>query len=350
MKTYNDLFSEVCSLENLGLAFRKARRGKSGKWYVKQFESNLNHELEKLKTELESATYKPQPLKRFVIKDPKTRVIHASAFRDRVVHHAICNIIEPIFDKTFIYDSYANRKHKGSHAALERFDAFKRKVAQNGKLVQHAKDDNMVVGYTLKCDIRHYFQTVDNEILLKILGKKIADRKLLNLIKVILDNHDSRTKGKGMPLGNLTSQFFANVYLNELDYYVKHVLKAKHYMRYVDDFVILDRSKEKLALWKWLINNFLKQRLELELHPEKSKIMPLHNGVNLLGFRVFYHYKLPRKRNLRNFKRRLLDARRLMVGEADGKAKKMLEGWFGYIMHGNTYKLRMKMKKELGVI
>ncbi len=305
MKTYKNLFTRLCSLENLRLAFSKAKKGKSKKWYVKEFETNLDNELTKLKTELETHAYKPKPLKRFVVRDPKTRVIHASAFRDRVVYHAICNIIEPIFEKRFIFDSYASRKGKGVHVGLKRFDEFERKVTYNGKPLRIAKDSNMVTGYALKADIKHYFDTVDIGILMNIVKKKIADAKVLQLIKIILDNYDFKIKGKGMPLGNLTSQFFANVYLSELDYYVKHNLKAKYYIRYVDDFLILHDSREKLLLYKWLITNFLKQRLKLELHPEKSKITPLNVGIKLLGFRVFYNYRLPRKSNLEKFEREL---------------------------------------------
>jgi retron-type reverse transcriptase len=342
MKTHNKLFKKLCSLENLELAFKKAKKGRLKKWYVQQFESNLYNELMKLKIELETQTYKPRPLKRFIIRDPKTRVIHASAFRDRIVHHAICNIIEPIFEKIFIHDTYANRKKKGTHAGLKRFDEFKRKVTQNGRLIKNAKDNNMVTSYALKADIRHYFDTVDIEILMKIVGKKIVDEKVLQLIKAILHNHNFKIRGKGMPLGNLTSQFFANVYLNELDYYIKHNLKVKYYIRYVDDFVILHRSKEKLLLYKWIINNFLKQRLRLELHSEKSKIIPLRNGVNLLGFRIFYHYKLPKKSNMRNFEKQL-NSLYIDRDEID----KMLLGWFGYVMYGNTYKLRKRIIKTI---
>ncbi len=305
MKTYDNIFIQLCSLENLLLAFKKAKKGKSKKWYVQEFESNLHNEIRKLKRELETQIYNPSPLKRFIIRDPKTRVIHASDFRDRVIHHAVCNIIEPIFEKTFIYDSYANRKNKGTHVGLKRFDYFKRKVTRNGELLHKFQDKNVIVGYALKADIKHYFDTVDIEILMNVIRKKIKDEKFLRVIKIILDNHTFKIKGKGMPLGNLTSQFFANVYLNELDYYIKHNLKAKYYIRYVDDFVILHRSKGKLLLYKWLIGNFLKQKLKLELHPNKSKIIALHNGVKLLGFRIFYHHKLPRKNNVRLFGRKL---------------------------------------------
>jgi len=230
MKTFNNLYEKVCSLENLRLAFNKARRGKIKKHYVMEFEANLENELLGLKQELETLTYKPRALKTFVIRDPKTRVISASHFRDRVVHHALCNIIEPIFDKTFICDSCANRKKRGNSFAMKRFDKFFRKVTNNGRLLKNAKNNNMVIGYVLKADIKHYFDTVDHEVMIKIIKKEISDEKVIWLIKRILDNHNSKTKGKGMPIGNLTSQFFANVYLNELDYFVKHRLKAKYYI------------------------------------------------------------------------------------------------------------------------
>ena len=244
MKTYKHLYKNVYSLENLKSAYKKAREGKSGQIYVIEFENNLEQNLNKLKQELEALTYKPRLLKRFIIRDPKTRTIHASAFRDRIVYHPLVNILEPIFDKTFIYDSYASRKDKGTHKAVLRFDQFKRKISNNGKLIKNAVDNNQVIGYILKADIKHYFDTVDHEILSNIITRKIKDNNIVCLIKEILNNFDSEVKGKGMPLGNLTSQFFANVYLNDLDYFIKHKLKVKYYIRYVDDFVILHNDKK----------------------------------------------------------------------------------------------------------
>ncbi|MEK6951448.1 MAG: reverse transcriptase/maturase family protein, partial [Nanoarchaeota archaeon] len=253
--------------------------------YVIEFSKNKTNNLLQLKNELETFTYKPSPLKRFIIRDPKTRTIHASAFRDRVVYHAVVNILEPIFEKIFIYDSYASRKNKGTHKAIIRFDEFKRKISKNGKLIKNAKNNNIVQGYVLKADITHYFQTVDHEILLSIIKEKIKDENIIWLIKQILNNFDTEIKGRGMPLGNLTSQFFANVYLNKLDYFVKHKLKAKYYIRYVDDFVILHHNKETLEEYKLSIDKFLRENLKLELHPDKSKIIPLKNGINFLGYR-----------------------------------------------------------------
>ena len=273
-------------MKNLRKAYRKARKGKGAKWYVRKFESDLEKNLLQLQKEMCRHTYEPRPMKTFIIRDPKTRVISASAFRDRVVHHALCNVIETIFDRIFICDSYANRKGKGTHAALERFDYFVRKVSGNGKLLPNAKDNNQIYGYALKADIRHYVDSVDHEVMMGIISRKIRDEKVLRLIKKILDNHISE---KGMSIGNLTSQFFANVYLNELDYFVKHKLKAKYYIRYVDDFVVLDASRERLEYYKAAIGEFLKT-IKLELHPQKSKVIPLRKGIKLLGFRVFFTY------------------------------------------------------------
>jgi RNA-directed DNA polymerase len=343
MKTHKKLYDKLCSKENLYLAYRKARKGKSKKASVIEFEDNLEENLNKLQEELLNLTYKPLPLKRFVIRDPKTRTIHASAFRDRIVHHAIINILEPIFEKIFIYDSYASRKDKGAHLAIKRFDYFQRKVTQNGCVFTKRKENkNQVQGYCLKADIRHYFDTVNHQVLISIIRRKIKDKKVIWLINQILDNFDSPTKGTGMPLGNFTSQFFANVYLNELDQFVKHKLRTKYYIRYVDDFVILYESKEQLEEWKIKINNFLKEKLKIELHPSKSHVLRLNSGINFLGFRVFYHHKLIRASNLKNFERRFNNMRILFDEEivSREKALESLDGWLAYCSYANTYKYR----------
>lgn len=299
-----------------------------------------------LQKELRKQTYEPRLMKTFIIRDPKTRVISASAFRDRIVHHALCNIIEPVFDKTFIYDSYANRKGKGTHAALGRFYYFIRKVSANGKLLPCAKDRNQVFGYALKADIRHCFDSVDHEVMMRIMSRRIHDEKVLWLIKKILANHF--TKGKGMPIGNLTSQFFANVYLNELDYFSKHRLKVKYYIRYVDDFVIFDASQEKLEFYKTEIRKFL-QTIKLELHPQKSKVVPLHKGIKFLGFRVFYKHKLPKKGNVRSIRRRIDHFIELYKDGIVDKNEifERVEGWNAYAMHANTYKFRKRLMKNM---
>ena len=189
MKSYNKLYDEIISFENLILAWQKARKDKTGKGYVIEFEQDLFCNLMALHYELKYGTYKPRPLEDFVLRDPKTRVISKSEFRDRIVHHAIVNILEPIFDKTFIYDSCANRKGKGNLFALERFDYFKRKVSRNGLVAKNSfRDNNYVVGYCLKADVKHYFQEVDCNVLIEIIKRKVDDDKTIFLIRKILDN------------------------------------------------------------------------------------------------------------------------------------------------------------------
>jgi len=360
----NNLYHKIISLDNLILAWQKARKGKTKKDYVIEFEKNTEKNLLDLHFELKDETYYPKPLKTFILRDPKTRKISKSAFRDRIVHHAICNILEPIFDKTFIYDSCANRKGKGNLFALKRFDKFQRKITKN--LTKDA--------FCLKADIKHYFQEVNHEVLLNIMKRKIADSLTINLIEKIvanskikktiylrfLDAQDSvknldmkreiniwlsSQNRKGMPLGNLTSQFFANIYLNELDYFVKYQLKAKYYIRYVDDFVILHNSKEQLEEWKAQINNFLNNQLKIELHPDKSRIIQLSRGIDFVGFRNFYHFKLLRKRNIRKmclkiaiFSQGKISYRSLMES---------FQGWNAYARWANTFKLRKNILKEI---
>ncbi len=332
MKTYKNLYNEVISLKNLILAWKKARKGKTKKACVKKFEENLDYNLKVLYYELKYLIYKPEPLKIFIIYDPKTRKISKSAFRDRIVHHALCNIIEPIFDKIFIYDSCANRIGKGTLFAIKRFEQFKRKVTDN--LSKEA--------FCLKADIKHYFQEVNIKILLKIIRKKIKDEKVMELIKLILANFD---KNKGMPLGNLTSQFFANVYLNELDYFITYRLKTKYYIRYVDDFVILHKSELQLVEWKEKIEKFLKGRLNLELHPEKSKIINLSKGVDFVGFKIFYYHRLLRKRNIRKIKQKIQEFRECKISQE--KFAEILNGWNAYSKWGNCYTLSRKLIKEI---
>ncbi len=351
MKTYRNLYWQLISYENLEKAFRKAKKGKSSLSYVIEFEKTIEENLLLLKCELENLSYKPKLLKRFVVRDPKTRTIHSSAFRDRVIHHALCNIIEQIFERNFIYDSYANRKGKGALKAIQRFECFKRKVSFNGKQKINAFDNNDVLGYALKADIKHYFDEIDHEILLNIIRRKIKDEKVLWLIKGILNNYASgggwRT-GKGMPLGNLTSQFFANIYLNELDQFVKHKLKAKYYIRYVDDFAILHNNKKTLEKYREEITNFLKT-IKLELHNDKSKIIPLGKGITMLCYRVFYYHKLLRKSNIRKFQRKISDKIRLAKNGAITYDSLLdsLNGWFGYAMWANTYKLRKSLTRKI---
>lgn len=336
-----NVYEELCSYENLETAFNKARRGKTLKKYVIEFEEKLKENLLQLRNELLMQTYNPQPLKTFILRDPKTRKISKSAFRDRVVHHAICNIIEPLFDKRFIHDSFANRLRKGTLNAIKRFDCFKRKVSKN----------NTIRCYVLKADIKNYFDTVNHQILLQILSKRIKDERVIWLIRKILANHKGEGHNKGMPLGNLTSQFFANVYLNELDQFVKHKLRAKYYIRYVDDFVVFHQSRKVLQEYKEKIDCFLRDNLDLRLHPDKSQVLKLEKGIGFLGFRVFYYHKLLVKKNMRKFEKKMEQMKHLY---REGKIERekvidKFEGWLAYASHANTYKYRKRMTSKFNL-
>ncbi|NQU78538.1 hypothetical protein HQ545_02090 [Candidatus Woesearchaeota archaeon] len=349
MKTYRNLWKDLYSFENLEHAYWQARKHKSNNPKVMEFEKHWRLNLCILLRELRTKIYKPMPLKKFVLRDPKTRLICVSDFRDRIVHHALINVLQHIFEPIFIFDSHASRKGKGTVTALKRFDKFKRKVSKNGKQTNDARNENDVKGYAFKADIRHYFQTVDHEVLLRIISKRVNDTGVLWLIKIILNNYESNTPRKGMPLGNWTSQFFANIYLNELDQFVKHNLKAKYYIRYVDDFIILHNSKTVLQEYEQSIKKFLSTELKLELHPDKCQIIPLKRGISLLGFRVFYHHKLPRKRNIRKIKGRLKEYlnsyKKGLLSAAD--ILETLQGWSAYAMQGNTYNLRRRLSNEI---
>ena len=330
----------MCSYDNLCLAYIKARKHKTTKTYVTQFEKDLKNNILLLRSELLLQCYEPKPLINFIIRDPKTRKISKSDFRDRVIHHALCNIIEPVFDKTFIYDSYANRKGKGTLKAVERFDYVKRKVSKN----------NTIPCYVLKSDIKKYFENINYNILVIIIKNKIRDKRIIWLIQKILNNQIGGGEAKkGMPLGNLTSQFFANVYLNELDQFTKHKLKAKYYIRYVDDFIILHSDRNILTKYQKEINQFLKQKLNIELHPDKSKIIRLKNRTNFLGFRVFYHYRLLKKSNLRKMKNKFESLKKEYNGNNINYdiVYDFFEGWFAYAKHANTFKLRKAIAEEI---
>ncbi|MBS3124896.1 group II intron reverse transcriptase domain-containing protein [Candidatus Woesearchaeota archaeon] len=348
MKRHSQLFKEICTWKNLEDSYWKARKHKSNNPRIQEFEKHWQLHLLALLKELRDKIYTPQPLRKFILRDPKTRLICVSEFRDRIIHHAIVNALQPIFQPRFIHDSYASQKGKGTLPALDRLKKFMCKVSKNGKLVLNAENNNAIEGFALKADIQHYFDTVDHIILLELIEKKIKDKELIWLVQKVLDNYNSGTLGKGMPLGNWTSQFFANIYLNELDQFVKHVLKAKYYIRYVDDFIILRQSKVQLQEYRQQIQTFLK-KLKLTLHPNKCKITPLSEGVSFLGFRIFFHYKIVRPRNFRKIKAKLLGLLDAYEQENIDASQiiEILRGWNGYAANGNTYTLRQKLTSTL---
>jgi retron-type reverse transcriptase len=322
MKSHKNLYPQIYDIKNLILAYKKARKGKSKKDYVIEFERCLGKNLRQLQKELFLEIYFPKNLASFILRDPKVRIISKSDFRDRIVHHAVCNVIESIFQKTFIYSSCANQKKKGTLFGITIFEKYKRKVTQN--LSKEA--------FCLKCDIKKYFENVNLKILLNIISKKIKCKSTIVLIEKILYNFSNK---KGMPLGNLTSQFFANIYLNKLDYFIKHKLRCKYYIRYVDDFIILDKSNKYLRSIKNKIDIFLKEKLKIELHKKKTKIIFLSSCIDFIGFRNYYYHRLPRKRNILSMKRKIKLFNQNKISKE--KFNEILNGWIAYVKWSDSY-------------
>jgi len=327
MKTYKNLFKEVYSFQNLHLAYLKARKCKRYRKDILKFTYNLEENLLKLKEELLNQTYQHGEYKEFIVCDSKKRHIKAAPFRDRVVHHALCNIIESIFDKGFIYDSYACRKNKGTHRTIKRLDQF----------VKSADDKLNSKIYCLQCDVSKYFDSINHNILSEIIRKKIADQKILWLTDKIISSSQEK-RDTGIPIGNLTSQLFANAYLDELDQFIKHQLKIKYYLRYMDDFLILGCEKKELNWIKEKIKEFLKIGLKLDLHPKKANIFPINKGISFLGYRIFKNYKLLKKETIKRFIKRIkVYKKRLNEGTmTQKKFNNSLQSWLSYADFANS--------------
>lgn len=340
MKRHGSLWPQITDFENLLLASRKAQKAKRFRDNVLAFNYHLETELLTLQQELTAQTYQPGPYRNFEIFEPKRRLISAAPYRDRVVHHALCNVMVPLLDPMFIDDCYANRTGYGSHRALRRFTRF----ARSSK-------------YVLQCDISKYFPSIDIDILKGLVRRKIKCPETLWLIDVILDSCDAHipavfhfegddlltplARQRGLPIGNLTSQFFANVYLNGFDHYVKETLKARKYLRYVDDFALFSDDRDWLKWARGEIEAYL-ATLRLRIHPIKSQIFATHHGANFLGFRVFPHQIRVRSANLRRARRRM---RRLQRAYGKGQVDladvvQRLQSWEAHLKYGDTAALR----------
>jgi retron-type reverse transcriptase len=342
VKTYRDLFDQIASFENLLRAARKAQLGKRFKAGTALFNLNLEKELLSIQQSLRDRTYRYGPYHDFFVFDPKRRLISAAPYRDRVVHHALCNVIEPIFERSFIHDSYACRKGKGSHSAVRRYTEFARKNR-----------------YVLKCDIQKYFQSVDHAILLDMVLQKIRCPSTLWLIESVVASRCDNSvvfyfkgddlfapyqRSRAIPIGNLTSQFFANVYLNGFDHFVKESLRCKYYIRYVDDFVVFDNSKEKLRDVKQELETYLSS-LRLCLHRNKSRVYHVKDGVRFLGYRIFPSHRLVAKANILCMRRRLCRySRQYRDGEISlDKVRQCIQSWIGHACHADSYRLRSRL-------
>lgn len=347
MKRYGNLYPEIIEFENLFLAAKKAQKGKRFQTNVLAFNYNLEGELTELQKELETKTYQPGHYKTFYIKEPKLRMISAAPYRDRVVHHALCNVIVPIIEPTFVADSYANRVGFGTHRALHRFIKFARSSR-----------------YVLQCDIQKYFPSIDHEILKHLLRRKLKCPDTLWLIDTIINNSNEQIpaveyfegddlltplqRRRGLPIGNLTSQFFANVYMNGFDHFVKEKLKVAKYLRYVDDFALFSDDKEFLANARYAIEEYL-AGLRLKIHPIKSQLFATKHGANFVGFRVLPNCIRVRTENLRRGRRRL---KKMQSDYAQGKissekVSQSIQSWFAHLEHGDTWQLRQQIFTSL---
>lgn len=325
MRRVGDLYERIIEFGNLRLAARKALRGKKGKPRVAKFYFNLENELLDLQRELKEKTYRPRPLRRFQVREPKVREISAADFRDRVVHHAICNIVEPVLERRFIYHSYACRKGKGTHRAVDRAQQFSQKS-----------------NFFLKCDVRKFFDSVDHDILKVMLRRVFKDKELLWLLDTIIDSPGER---KGLPIGNLTSQNFANLYLDILDHFIKDEIGVKGYIRYMDDFVLFHNSKEQLHRWHADIGVFLNKVLNLQLKEEATVLAPVSEGVPFLGFRIFPNLIRIKHQNKRRMVRNVKEKRHQYESGnlPESKYCQSLSSFAGHLKHANTYNLRRKI-------
>ena len=268
VKRIGNLFSCVTSYENLITAFGLARKGSGKTAYTSRFFYHLEPEIIRLQKELLTGIYRHGTYHYFTIFDPKERVIAVAPFRDRIVHHAVVRILTPIYEHVFIHDSYATRPLKGTHAAIKRAQKFIRRWP-----------------WYLKLDIEKYFDSVDHNILKAFLERKIKDRKLLELLDRIIRN--THMPGKGLPIGNLTSQFLANVYLDPLDHEIKDHIGVRGYLRYMDDFVLFGNTKKYLSDLKINIEQFLADRLSLTLKAGATCLNRSNHGLSFLGMRIF---------------------------------------------------------------
>jgi RNA-directed DNA polymerase len=335
------VFHQACSWDNLLLAYRRASRGKRGHSNVAAFEHRLEDRLWELREELVLKMYRPGKYTSFTIHEPKLRLISAAPFRDRVVHHALCNVIEPIFERTFVADSYANRVGKGTHRALNRAQQLARRYP-----------------FVLQCDVRQFFPSIDHAVLRSILERKIVDADLLWLVDRILnsgigvlteqydmvyfqgDDAGALHRPRGLPIGNLTSQFWANCYLNPFDHFVKRELRCNGYVRYVDDFLLFGDDKSLLRHWKESIVQRL-ARLRLTIHPGAHP-RPVQEGFPFLGFVVYPERRRLKRRKGIHYRRKL----KHMIAACEAGAIPLehiatsILGWVNHVRYGNTVGLR----------
>ena len=319
-KSHN-IFEKIIGLENLFLAWREFKIGKKQKPDIQKFEFNLEENILQLHQELQDRTYQHASYSAFYITDPKLRHIHKACVRDRILQHAVFRVLYPIFDKTFIFDSYSCRLDKGTHRAVRRLKKFANALSRN----------NYLNIFVLKCDVKKFFYSVSHKILLGLIQGKVKDERLNWLVKKIIDSFET-APGVGLPIGNVTSQLFANIYLNQLDGFIKHKLRARHYLRYCDDFTILSIKQADLLKQVKLIGQFLSAELKLKLHPAKIIIKKYSQGIDFLGYVVRPHCTTLRTKTRSRIFRNV--------------CKDNLPSYLGVLRHCDGYQIEKKIKTK----
>ena len=308
------IYNDIISFENLLISWQEFLNGKRKRKDVAEFALRFSDNILTLHQDLTAKNYKHGGYQAFKVTDPKVRDIHKASVRDRLVHHAIYRILYPFFDRKFIYDSYSCRVDKGTHRAMNRFRAFSYSVSQN----------NTRTVWVLKCDIRKFFANIDHQVLKDILAKFIGDSEVIWLFGQIIDSFEN-----GLPLGNLTSQLLVNIYMNEFDQFVKRELKVKLYIRYADDFVFFSEDKTVLENLLLKIGVFLRNKLKLELHPDKVYIRTLASGIDFLGWIHFPDHRVLRKSTKRRIFRRI----------TENPKNETYQSYLGILEHGNARKI-----------
>ncbi|MEA4872166.1 MAG: reverse transcriptase/maturase family protein [Synergistaceae bacterium] len=334
-KTYGNLWGQIVDIENLYCAYLAARDKKREKSEVLSYDSHREENLIIAQNELIWHTWSPKPYRQFEVHEPKRRLIHAPQFSDRVIHHALVRVIEPLFERKMIFHSFACRKGLGTHNAVATAEMFARKMA--AKYGQY---------YFLKGDIHHYFPSINHEALKNIIRRTIRDKDVLWLINKIID--ESGFPGVGLPIGTLTSQLFANVYLDSLDHHMKDVLGVKHYLRYMDDFIVFSNDKGELRTLLNETRQWLSDNLKLQLNG-KTRIVSQSEGLDFCGYRIWPAYRLPRKRNVTRMRRRMKKlCKRYRRGAIPAEnVKAAWASFLGYMKHCNGHKTKFKIWQEL---
>lgn len=321
------------------MAWKEFKKGKEGKLDVQEFFLDLEKNILNLFRKIKNGKYEHSKYAHFFVCDPKLRSIHKAEVMDRVLHHSIVKHIGPLFERSFIFDSYSSRIGKGTHRAIKRLKRFCLTLTKN----------KTKTAWALKCDIKKFFDSVDHEILLVLIKEKVKDKELLNIIERVIRSYDDGW-GRGIPLGNLTSQLFSNIYLNRLDNFVKRELGVKYYLRYADDFIILNEKKDQLEKMIPILNSFLTTNLKLNLHPKKLTIKKIHQGIDFLGYVIFpTHIILRTKTKRRMFKKIIMGKAKLKSRDIDKKSfNQSLQSYLGLLSHCRGWEVKKAIKKIIG--